>query len=239
MKPKKLPLNQYECRKVSNGVIEQGVIEHIFNTLKLDPAQSFAVEFGGGDGVNNTLIRHMIEQGCAALLIEGSETLGKQLITNYSNNEKVTAINTFITAENLQDLFDQGNVPKLIDFLSIDLDGNDYYLWKSLDRYDAKIVCIEYNASYGPDQDFCIEYDPQFCWQGDDYMGASFSVFLRLGQEKGYELIHCSSGGDNMFFVKKEFAQLFPRLEDPRDYYQLPQYGRYGRAYHGCFATQY
>jgi len=232
MIPKELPLTKFE-KKLSqkNGIVEEGVIQHIFEVIA--PTHKFAVEFGAGNGVDHTFVRKLIEKGWRGLLIEGGDRLGAELLSNYKDHPKVCAIKSFVTAENIEELFAQGNVPKDFDFLLIDIDGIDYWVWKAITNYRPKVICIEYNASFGADVDFTVDYSPVFDWQKDDYMGASFSLLCKLAKEKGYELIHCTSVGDNLIFVAKEFADKFERLPHVSDYYQIPQYGKYGRAING------
>jgi hypothetical protein len=92
---------------------------------------------------------------------------------------------------------------------------------------------IEYNASYGSEKEFVIPYNPSFMWAGDDYFGGSFSSMVKLGEKKGYVLIHCLGGGDNLVFIKKEFSLLFTVPQKASELYQLPQYGKNGRAING------
>ncbi len=232
MLPKTLPLTQYEKKlSTKNGVVEEGVIKHIFE--KIEPTHHFAIEFGAGNGVDHTFVRRLIENNWYSLLIEGGEKLGTELVQNYKGHPKVKAIKSFVTVENIESLFTQASVPRDFDFLLIDIDGIDYWIWKAITAYRPKVVCIEFNSGMGPDLHFTVDYQPSFCWQGDDYVGASFATLCQLAQEKGYELIHCTSSGDNLIFVLKEFADRFERLANISDYFQMPQYGKYGRAING------
>ena len=61
-------------------------------------------------------------------------------------DHKLTILQTFITAENIEDLFGQGGVPKEFDFLSIDIDRNDYHVWEKISQYRPRAVVIEYNT---------------------------------------------------------------------------------------------
>lgn len=234
LKPKILPLSRFE-KKISpgNSNIEEGLFTKIFEIL---PAQNhFVVEMGAGDGLNFSLSKNLIKNfGWKALLIEGDPHLGKLLNNRYKKNLEVQTEAKFVTAENIESLFQKNNVPQNLDLLCIDVDGNDYYIWRALNQFKPLILCIEYNASIKPGLEFSIDYDPEFLWRGDDYYGASITTFIRLGREKGYELLHCTSRGENLLFVKKEFFELF-KIQDNSDesFYQLPQYGKYGRAHNG------
>ena len=233
--PKKLPLTQYEQRLggMPQSVVEEGLLEYIFS--KIEPTHKFCVELGAGDGVTWSFSRYFIEEkGWGGLLIEGGHERAQTLKERYKNNENVTTIESFITAENICELLKEAEVPWDVDYLVIDLDGNDYYIWDKLEDYKPKVICVEYNASYGPKKKFKIDYDPKFEWQEDDYFGASFASFLELGESRGYTLIHCTVNGDNMFFVRNDFIARFPEVSGPAEkLYQPPLYRKYGRALSG------
>ena len=233
LKPKVLPLSKYE-RKITQpfGIVEEGVIEEIFNRIK--PQNKFCIEFGAGDGFNFSFTRNLIEKhGWNALLIEADDKLFENLINYYSKNKKVKTVKSMVTKENITAIFKNADVPNTPDFMLIDIDGNDYHLWKAIVSYSPKVVMIEYNASYGYINDFIMPYNPNHVWTGDDYCGASFNAMVKLGEEKGYVLVHTLDGGDNLVFVKKEFSNLFELPQKASAFYQIPQYGKNGRAING------
>ena len=232
--PKVLPLSKYEYKiSEENGQYDEGIIEHL---RKLLPEQSeFFVEFGAGNGEDYLNGRRLIQDnGYGALLIECDERLGSSLRERYADDPKIKVSNTFIREDNIEEIFEENGVPTDLDFLIIDIDGNDYHIWKSIVRFQPKVVCIEFNASYTPDTEFVIDYDPEFAWKGDDYFGASIKSYNDLAREKGYALIHCNSKGDNLYFMKNEYLSLLDFEDFSPDYmYQLPTMGKYGRAVNG------
>lgn len=230
--PKTLPLSRYEYRMRPGGVIEEGLMEHLLRVVP--PTTRYCIEFGARDGTR-AHTRHLVDNhGFAALYIEGDPAAAARLAANFAARPEVTAIGSFVTPANIETLFAQAGVPPAPYLLVIDIDGNDYHVWQAIAHYRPCFVCIEFNASYGPESDFVIDCAEDFLWQGDDYFGAAISPLVALGQQKGYELIHCTSGGDNLFFAARE---LFPRFaiadNSPQAMYQLPQYGRNGRAPNG------
>lgn len=233
MLPKILPLScfEYGIRK-SSGPIEEGLYQHLMNVVP--PETKYCIEFGARDGTTAHTRGLVEEHGFSALYIEGDPGAAERLESNFADYPGVTAIQSFITAENIESLFKQAGVPERPYLLTIDIDGNDYYVWKAITHYHPIFVCVEYNASYGPESDFVIDYDPEFMWQKDDYFGAAITPFVLLAKDKGYELIHVTSGGDNLFFVDREHFTSFG-IDDnsPERMYQLPQYGRNGRAANG------
>lgn len=228
--PKSLPLSAFE-RKLSgpSGVIEEGLMEHILSVVA--PKQRFCIEFGA----YNAHTRRLIDMhGFGALLLEGDPDMVAALRAKFAGNDKVRVQQAFITRDNIEQLFAENGVPEEPYFMLIDIDGNDYHVWKAIRNYRPAVVCIEFNASYGPDENFVIDYREDFVWQRDDYFGASIKPMVELGKSKGYELIHCTSGGDNLFFVRREYFPAFGLATNTIEaMYQLPQYGRYGRASNG------
>lgn len=233
-KPKQLPLTPLE-RKISvpNGVRDEGLIEGILQKIGFD--SRFCVEFGAGDGYNHSFTRNLIENhDFSAFLIEADDVLSEKLTNHYSDKENIHTLKSFITRDNIEKLFTENHVPKNLDVLIIDIDTTDYHIWKAIQNFEPRLICIEFNPSFPPPEVFIIEYKDDFVWKGDDYYGASMQAMVDLGKEKGYELIHCTSGGDNLYFVKKEFFHLLDIQDNsPETMYQIPQYGKYGRARNG------
>jgi hypothetical protein len=118
----------------------------------------------------------------------------------------VTRQREFITAENITQLFHTHHVPVDFDLLSIDIDGNDFWVWRAVTAHHPRVVVIEYNASVPPTESRVIAYDPDFRWSGTDYFGASLLALQQLGGEKGYRLVGCDRSGTNAFFVLEDIA---------------------------------
>jgi hypothetical protein len=107
----------------------------------------------------------------------------------------------FITADNVNEVFASHGVPESFDLLSLDIDGNEYWVWRALDAYRPRMVVIEYNIFFGLDVASTIEYRPDFVWDETTYHGASLAALRKLGRDKGYSLIHTDSWVPNAFFV--------------------------------------
>lgn len=111
----------------------------------------------------------------------------------------------FINAENIEDLFMEMHVPSEFDFLSIDIDRNDYWVWRAIQRYRPRVVAIEYNATLGPMAPVTLPYNPLATWDGySNYFGASLKAMEILGAEKGYALVGCNYTGVTAFFVRHD-----------------------------------
>ena len=86
-----------------------------------------------------------------------------------------------------------------IDLLSIDIDYNDYWIWKAVTAVSPRVVVIEYNATLRPPMSLVVPYDPACMWDGTNYFGASLEALVRLGRDKGYRVVACNYTGVNAF----------------------------------------
>ena len=114
----------------------------------------------------------------------------------------------FMTAEYINSTISRLIHPgrKEIDLLSIDVDGNDYWIWKAFDWVDARVVVIEYNSYYHPPVSIAQSYEPLKIFNGTTYYGSSLEALSLLAEEKGYKLVACSLVGDNAFFVRNDLV---------------------------------
>lgn len=182
-------VTRYE-RRVDSQNGEDGMLEAIF--AKLGTTDKYFVEFGSGDAheCNTTYLARW--QGWRGLWMDAVYVDRRGRV----KRER-------ITAENIQALFAKYQVPKQFDLLSIDIDGNDYWVWQAITDYQPRVVVIEYNATFPPTESVTIPYDPQYYWDGaTNYFGASLLALQQLGARKGYTLIGCDSSGTNAFFVQ-------------------------------------
>ena len=128
-----------------------------------------------------------------------------------------------VTAENINSTLIQSGMYGEIDLLSIDIDGNDYWVWKAIDVIAPRVVVIEYNALLGYSQSLTVTYNPNFVRFGTHrrgiYHGASLAALEMLGASKGYLLVGCDSSGVNAFFVRKDLALGTISAVSPEDAY--------------------
>jgi len=133
--------------------------------------------------------------------------------------------NERVTAENIQNLFAKYDVPTHFDLLSIDIDFNDYWVWKSIVDYFPRVVVIEYNSSIPPTESKVVPYNPESVWDGTNYFGASLLALKNLASLKGYTLVGCDSNGINAFFCKTDLLDNF-NFDSLNELYRPPQYGK-------------
>jgi len=201
-------LARYEYSWLSqNG--EDGIIRYLFDEIGFE--SRWFVEFGFGAVQCNSL-RLMKQEGFSGLLMDGSSENVEFFnhTARKSRLQSVKAVQAFITLENLQDLIRGNDVPQDIDFLSLDVDGNDYWFWEELTCISPRVVCIEYNAGLGPCLSLTVPYDPEFerfsKHPSGFFHGASLAALESLGQRKGYYLIGCDSTGTNAFFLRDDIT---------------------------------
>lgn len=168
---------------------EDGVIEAIFNLI--GTTNKYYVEFGGGGGECNT--RNLKDNGWSGLWMDCS----------FGPPDFPDVHREFITAENINGLLDKYDVPQKPDLMSIDLDGNDYWVWRAITRR-PRVVVIEYNGYLPVDSRNVIKYDPRFQWAGNSYFGAGLGALSVLGESNGYRLAYVDFQLVNAFFIKNE-----------------------------------
>ncbi|MEM6583270.1 MAG: hypothetical protein AAF699_18480 [Pseudomonadota bacterium] len=215
-----------EARTYSqNG--EDGIIAEIFS--RIGEGDKFVVEFGAQNGAECCSRNLIMNQGWKALLIDGSEKGVIAARRLYAEFPSVTVSRKFIRVDNILDIFQSYKIPKSPDLLVIDIDGNDYWIWKEiLTVYRPRAVVIEYNGKWGPARDWIMPYRPDHHWDGSANFGASLSALTRLGERSGYVLVGCDSRGINAFFVRGELVQdKFPNHNaGARFHYVPPGYSR-------------
>ncbi|HLF99944.1 MAG TPA: hypothetical protein VI916_05700 [Acidimicrobiia bacterium] len=201
-------MNDHELTIFSqNG--EDGILGYIFNEIGVESA-SF-VEVGVSHGFECNTAYLALERGWRGILIDGDHGRVAEARRRYSDlldqgSGQVVFRQAFISAENFSDLLLAEGVGPVIDLLSLDIDGNEYWIWKGLEGIHARVVVVEYNASFGADRALTIPYDPHFQRNLADPLnhGASLAALTKLGKTKGYSLVGCDSMGANAFFVRSD-----------------------------------
>jgi len=170
---------------------EEGVLETIFNNI--GETSRYLVDIGAGDGMKLSNTRLFLERGWH----------GARFDANYAgdvNQER-------ITAENVCDVLAKYNVPCDFDLLSLDIDGIDWYVLRSILRsdYRPRVICCEINSTLPAEPPVAVVYDPAFVFSECAYYGASLDAFRRLAKAHGYRLVHVQAHL-NAFFVRSELV---------------------------------
>lgn len=190
-------------RKVASQFGEDGVIEKIFEVI--GAKNKWCVEFGAGDGKQNSNTWNLINnKEWRAVLIEANRSEFEKLGKRYSGAENVFAFNALVESSgrnSLDAILSRTEIPRDFDFLSIDIDGYDYWVWNSVKKYSPRVVIIEFNRSISADFEFVQPKDEKI------RSGSSLLSLKKLGESKGYNLIYVYAA--NAIFIKNE---LYPRF---------------------------
>ena len=137
---------------------------------------------------------------------------------------KLDIKNERITAENIENLFQKYKVPGNFDLLSIDIDYNDFWVWKAITKFHPRVLVIEFNSSIPPNESKVVPYDADAQWDGTNYFGASLLALKNLSFEKNYTLLGCDSNGVNAFFCQSDLVKNF-KIKNIENLYRPPKYG--------------
>jgi hypothetical protein len=194
---------EFRCHS-QNG--EDGILLYILSLLGTTNRR--VVEICAGSGIECNAANLIINHGWRGLLFDGDPTLIAQGRDFYSKCGTTflappTLVNAWITAENINELVASFAGP--VDLLSLDLDGNDYWIWQALDVIRPRVVVAEVNAVWGPEKAVSMSYNPEYQldFSKQPYRcGASLPAFVKLGKKKGYRLVGMNSLFFNAFFVE-------------------------------------
>jgi hypothetical protein len=186
---------------------DDGIIQYLVNNL--DISDKRFIEFGVSDYAEANTRFLLLNNNWSGLVMDCS----MENINHIKNDEiywkhDLTAISVFVTVENINDTLRNSGYEGEIGLLHIDVDGNDYWIWKAIEVIAPVIASIEYNSLFGPERAITIPYDPKFdrftAHHSGIYAGASLLALCDLAEEKGYVFIGSNSAGNNTYFVRKD-----------------------------------
>jgi len=188
---------------------EDGIIQEIFKRIGV--TNKTFIEFGIGDGLECNSF-NLLLSGWNGLWIEGSAKSCdaiKKGLPKLIQTGKLKVENSFITKDNINSLIARnlGNEQREIDLLVIDIDGNDYHVWKQISCVKPRVVIFEYNAKFLPGTKWCMEYREDHTWGYNDAFGVSLSFLEVKLADAGYSLVGCNLTGCNAFFVRNDLLQ--------------------------------
>jgi hypothetical protein len=201
---------------------EDGVLLLVFALVGF--TNRVLVEIAAGNGIECNSANLIVNHGFTGLLFEGDERLVQAGERFYEERLGPVAlkprfVREWVTRENVDDLV-RGNmyagaVPPSgeIDFLSLDLDGNDYWVLAALTCVKPRVIMVEFNAAWGAERALTIPYDPRFKARLEPvpYMGASLPAFVKLLGGRGYRLVGVERLGFNAVFVRRDLCpELLP-----------------------------
>jgi hypothetical protein len=183
---------------------EDGVINKIFECIGL--TSKICIEFGAWDGFYLSNTASLWTDSWQGILIESDKEKYGQLVENVQPYNCL-CINEYVEPEgpgSLETILQRHGIePEGVDLLSIDVDGNDYYILKSLARLKPRVIICEYNPTIPANMDIFAEKN--------NYFGASAAAIIRAGEKKGYKMVALTDV--NVFFVLQELFHLFDGYE--------------------------
>jgi hypothetical protein len=200
------PFNSREFQRYSqNG--EDGLILHLL--ARVGVSERYVVEIGTEDGRECNSANLILNFGWRGCLIEAAAHWARGAEEFYAPQRaagRVRVVHAAATGENVNELLAQAGVPGGAELLSIDIDGQDYWLWQGVEAVQPSVAVIEYNASFGPDRSVTVPRGAVATPGRPFYHGASLAALRKLGERKGYILAGCDSRGVNSFFVRRDLA---------------------------------
>jgi hypothetical protein len=188
---------------------DDGIIQYLIRRLNLPLERQRFVEFGVEDYSEANTRFLLLHGNWSGLIMDGNADAMKAVSRErLSWQHELTAVAAFITRENINDLLSRHGFSRDLGLLSIDIDGNDYWVWEAMENVDAAIVIIEYNSVFGPDHTISVPYDPAFqrrqAHHSMLFWGASLSALTYMSEKKGYALVGCNSAGNNAYFIRRD-----------------------------------
>lgn len=210
--PTGTPLKIYERGGICSQWSQDTIIIQILNNIGVK--NKFFVEAGSRrpECLNSAFLR--LKCGWKGLLLDGApgkstnggcpDCPGQELF-DVGEDAPVRLRKEFLRMDNINDIFTRHNVPHEFDVLTLDIDGNDYWVLLALDTsiFSPRIIVVEFSSFFSRGQSYVISYDPKFVWNGTEITGASLSALDFMLSQKGYKYVYQTSG-EHAFFVRKD-----------------------------------
>lgn len=200
---------------------DDGIIQFLVNYL--DISNKTFIEFGVEDYKEANTRFLLINNNWKGLVMDSSEKNVNTILKDeiyWKYNLKAKSI--FITKENINKTILEENFHNDVGLLHIDIDGNDYWIWKEISVITPIIVIVEYNSIFGYDKPWTIPYSPDFnrnkAHYSSLYVGTSLLSLCDLAEEKGYYFIGSNSSGNNAYFVRKDKISGLKQLQSREGY---------------------
>jgi hypothetical protein len=219
-------INDHEF-KVFSQWGEDGIIQFLISRVPIEN-RTF-VEFGVEDFSESNCRFLLMHHQWEGYILEGLQRHVDAIFeSSFYWKHRLRAKCAFITRENINALLDQSGFDPDVGILSIDLDGNDYYVLDAIVRVRPRILICEVNTTFGPVRDVAIPYDAQFekrkAHFSGMYYGASLKAMTRLAGSKGYSLIGTTTAGNNAFYVRNDVLPPTLVVVKPEHAYKAASY---------------
>jgi hypothetical protein len=211
---------------------EDGILVEIFKRIGTTNKEFF--EFGVGAGLQNCTVYFLLAgwRGGWVEINQAKYSFIEQKFKYYVASGKLSLSNKPINPENIDLIAKLLGIPEDVDLMSIDIDGNDYFVFQEM-TIRPRVLVIEYNGLFPPPHKIVQAYDPDYVYSPETYLGASLQSLTDLALTKGYKLVGTNLSGLNAFYVRDDCynSKLFS-APDPAQLYNLP---RHQLAWGGAF----
>lgn len=167
------------------------------------------VDIGCGATGGNSLILSE-EFGWRGLMVDASESAIEKCKQRVRHNKSVSAIQTYVTPNNVNDILKDAGFSGEIDILSLDIDSYDYWVFSALDVVQPRVLVLEYNAHLGPEKALTVPLEQTLEGAPKFFSGASLTALTKAAEQKGYRLLACDNMGVNAFYLRDD---LRPEIE--------------------------
>ncbi|MHB8354321.1 MAG: hypothetical protein ACYDCF_07815 [Burkholderiales bacterium] len=186
---------------------EDGILQHLLRHVPI--SKKVFVEFGVENYTEANTRFLLVKDNWTGLVMDGSrQNIDYIRQDDISWRFNLKAEQAFITRENINELIRCNGINGEIGVLSIDIDGNDYWVWEAIDVVTPSVVVVEYNHRFGSERAVTIPYSADFqrtkAHHSNIYFGASLAALCTLGRRKGYAFVGCNMAGVNAFFVRRD-----------------------------------
>jgi len=189
---------------------DDGIIQYLINKIPI--INHTFVEFGVEDYTESNTRYLLMNDNWSGLVIDGSYSNICNIKSSYYYwMHDLMAVHSFIDVDNINDTLLDNGFKGDIGILSIDIDGNDYWVWKAISAVSPSIVICEFNSVFGDHHSVTVPYNPSFQRTKEHYsnlyFGASLPALIELASEKGYSFIGANSNSVNAYFIKSDLVQ--------------------------------
>jgi hypothetical protein len=204
---------------------EDGIIAEIFR--RIGTSSRTFIEFGVADGRECNTMNLLID-GWRGLWLERTPQAVASILNthrNFTEAGQLVIRQAIVTAENIDGIIAGSKLAQEPDLLSIDIDGNDYWVWRAITSVKPRVVVMEYNPLWRPPISVSIKYNPNHLARSDGYFGCSLKALEKLGAAKGYNLVGCCFVGANAFFVRQDLCgDKFKEPFTAENHYEPPRF---------------
>ena len=196
---------------------EDGILLYIFAAI--GTYNNIFIDIGAGNGINSNCANLAINFGWHGLFLDGNPANIEQGKSFYEKHTDTWAyppkfVHVMLERENVNEVIRTAGFSDVVDLLSIDIDGNDYWIWEALSVVEPRVVIIETHIEFGM-RSIVVPYDKDYRYPGKhpDYFGASPVAMARLAKKKGYRLVGANNYGFNTIYIKNGIGEeLLPEV---------------------------